>query len=139
MEKHFPKKKFLRFRKMLEEKGFLALVIAALLPPPLPFTPFVAAASLAKMPLRKLLGAVAVGRVLRFLAEGVLAILFGRHILRLLESDAFKVGMFSLFLLAIVGSIITLMRWLNKATRPHPAARTRAQRKVATDESGAVR
>src|ERR1700752_2109490 len=43
LEKKFPKKKFSRGKRKIKEKGFIGLMITSLLPPPFPFSPFVAA------------------------------------------------------------------------------------------------
>src|SRR6202453_4264950 len=61
-------------RKVHENAG-LALAVAALMPPPFPFTPFIIVASALQYPRKKLLGIIAVCRGLRFGIEGWLALI----------------------------------------------------------------
>ena len=58
--------------KQMKEKAGWALTLGSLMPPPFPFTLFVAAAGALRVPLKKVLPFVAVGRLLRFTIEGVL-------------------------------------------------------------------
>jgi membrane protein YqaA with SNARE-associated domain len=115
LERHLPKKKFKKLKKKIDEKGFWAVLLTAILPPPFPFSPFVLAASIAKINLKKLVAGVFTGRTLRFLAEGFLAFFLGRHILKLMKSDALKFTMLGIFVLAIVGTSISIYRWTRKA------------------------
>jgi membrane protein YqaA with SNARE-associated domain len=114
LEKRLPKDQFQKFKKKLDHHGFLTILLAGLLPPPFPFSPFVLVASIAKLPLKKLLGAVFTGRLLRFGIEGILAIIFGRHILKLLNSTALRITMLALFALAIVGSSVSIYKWTRR-------------------------
>lgn len=116
LERHLPKKNFGKLKKKIDEKGFYAVLLASILPPPFPFSPFVLAASIAKMNVKKLVGGVFTGRTLRFLAEGFLAFFLGRHILRLfLKSPALKFTMLGIFVLAIIGTSISIYKWTGKA------------------------
>jgi membrane protein YqaA with SNARE-associated domain len=114
LEKRLPKDQFQKFKKKLDHHGFLTILLAGLLPPPFPFSPFVLVASIAKLPLKKLLGAVFTGRLLRFGIEGILAIIFGRHILKFLNSTALRITMLALFALAIVGSSVSIYKWTRR-------------------------
>lgn len=58
LERHLPKKNFGKLKKKIDEKGFYAVLLASILPPPFPFSPFVLAASIAKMNVKKLVGGV---------------------------------------------------------------------------------
>lgn len=114
LDRHLPKQKFKKLKKKIDEKGLYAVLLAALLPPPFPFSPFILAASIAKMSLKKLIAGVSTGRSLRFLVEGILAILLGRQILRLLKSDVLRIAMLGIFVLAIVGTSISIYKWTHK-------------------------
>ena len=115
LERHLPKKKFANVKKKIDEKGFYAVLLTAILPPPFPFSPFVLAASIAKVNLKKLAAGVFTGRMIRFMAEGFLAFFLGRHILRLfLKSDALKFTMLGIFALAIIGTSISIYKWTRK-------------------------
>jgi membrane protein YqaA with SNARE-associated domain len=114
LERHLPKKKFRKLKKKIDEKGFYAVLLAAILPPPFPFSPFILAASIAKISLKKLVAGVLTGRTLRFVIEGILAILLGRQIIKLLDSDVLKFTMLGIFVLAIVGTSISIYKWTRK-------------------------
>ena len=70
----------------LKKRAGWTLAVTALLPPPFPFTPFVAVAAGTRYPRQKLLTIVGLARLGRFLAEGTLAIGYGRRILGLARS-----------------------------------------------------
>lgn len=114
LEKKFPRKKFDRVRKKIKDKGFAGLIITSLLPPPFPFSPFVAAAAITKVPPRKAFTAIGIGRSLRYFGEGLLALVLGKQILRLLDSDPFKGFMLGLFVLAAVGTAFSVYKWVKR-------------------------
>jgi membrane protein YqaA with SNARE-associated domain len=64
-------------RKQVKKQAGWTLVVASLLPPPFPFTVFVAAAAAFRYPRYKLLSFVGVARFVRFVIEGSLAIHYG--------------------------------------------------------------
>ena len=113
-EKKFPRKKFDRVLKKIKDKGFAGLIITSLLPPPFPFSPFVAAAAVTKVQPKKAFTAIAIGRSLRYLGEGLLAIVLGNRILRMLDSDPFKAFMLGLFVLAVVGTALSIYKWVRR-------------------------
>jgi membrane protein YqaA with SNARE-associated domain len=89
-----------------------ALTIGSLMPPPFPFTLFVAAAGALRVPLKKVLPYVAAGRLLRFTIEGVLAIVYGRWILSLANSPALKITMIVMIVIAIASSAYSVFNWV---------------------------
>src|SRR5205807_6943258 len=64
--------------------GILALAIPALLPPPMPFKIFVATAGALQFPRRRFLITILLARSVRYYAEGVLAVYYGRRVLQFL-------------------------------------------------------
>ena len=62
--------------------GMAAILVPALLPPPAPFKMFVLAAGVAGMPLGQFRRRSAIGRGVRYFAEGLLAYYYGRPRLR---------------------------------------------------------
>jgi membrane protein YqaA with SNARE-associated domain len=91
-----------------------ALTLGSLMPPPFPFTVFVAAAGALQVPLKKVLPYVAAGRLLRFTIEGVLAIVYGRWILSLADSPALKTTMIVMIAIAIAGSAYSVYTWVRR-------------------------
>ena len=68
-----------RATRLFERYGLLAVIVPALLPPPAPFKLFVILAGVVAMPAATFVVAVTVGRGLRYLAEGLLAVWFGEQ------------------------------------------------------------
>jgi membrane protein YqaA with SNARE-associated domain len=91
-----------------------ALTLGSLMPPPFPFTLFVAAAGAVQVPLKKVLPYVAAGRLLRFTIEGVLAIIYGRWILSLANSPALKITMIVMIAIAVAGSAYSVFSWVRR-------------------------
>jgi membrane protein YqaA with SNARE-associated domain len=98
-------------RKQVEKRAGWTLVAASLMPPPFPFTAFVAAAAAFRYPRIKLLSFVGVGRFLRFGIEGALAIHYGRWIIKQAESPLLEHVMIALIVISISASAYSLYRW----------------------------
>jgi membrane protein YqaA with SNARE-associated domain len=73
--------------------GVLALIVPALLPPPVPFKPFVLMAGVASMPRTRFLVAVTAGRGLRYIGEALLALLYGRQALSYIHDNGRQVSL----------------------------------------------
>lgn len=101
--------------RQLKKRAGWTLAVTALLPPPCPFTLFVAVAAGTRYPRQKLLTIVGVARLGRFLAEGALAIVYGRQILGLARSPILKYSVIALIVIAIVGSGWTILRSIRSA------------------------
>lgn len=82
---HFKKQQRWRDRisRWMKGHGIRTVVIATLLPPPIPLLPFLLAAGALGVTRRQLLLALALGRSIRYGAEAALALLYGHLILRL--------------------------------------------------------
>jgi membrane protein YqaA with SNARE-associated domain len=65
-----------------ERWGFWAIFVPALLPPPVPFVPFLLAAGALQYSRKKFLAALALGRGLRYGILAYLGVLYGRHFQR---------------------------------------------------------
>ncbi len=83
----------------LSRNGFLTMLIAALLPPPTPFKPFVIAAGVFRVPLRTFTLALLLARMLRYFGEGFLAVRYGTEAIRYLLEKKLQ---FSLIVLAAI-------------------------------------
>jgi membrane protein YqaA with SNARE-associated domain len=70
-----------KVKKMFQRCGFSAVAVPALMPPPVPMVPFVLAAGVMQYPVKKFVGALLVGRAIRYVALAYLAARFGRKIL----------------------------------------------------------
>jgi membrane protein YqaA with SNARE-associated domain len=67
--------------------GVLALAIPALWPPPMPFKVFVATAGALQFPRRRFILTIFIARAARYYIEAVLAVIYGRRVLRFLEDN----------------------------------------------------
>jgi len=99
-------------RKLVEKRAGWTLVVASLMPPPFPFTAFVAAAAAFRYPRIKLLSFVGVARFVRFAIEGALAIHYGRWIIKQAESPLLYRVMIALIVISIGGSAFAIYKWI---------------------------
>ena len=111
--------------KQVKKRAGWTLLVASLMPPPFPFTAFVAAAAAFRYPRSKLLSFVGVGRFLRFAVEAALAIHYGRWIIKQAESPWLDHIMIALIVISIAGSAFAIYQWRDAANR-HPQSRPAA-------------
>ena len=90
-----------RIRRWVERNGFLSMLVAAAMPPPMPLKIFVLGAGALGMPLRDFVLSVLLARALRFFAIGYLAVHYGNQTANFLM--AHKVGFAVGSLAAIAG------------------------------------
>ena len=79
LERHRSTPRFARVQRYVEKYGAWSLFVVSFLPPPTPFKLFVGTAGLLKLPYRKFLVALAVGRSLRYFGEGFLTVRYGQQ------------------------------------------------------------
>lgn len=103
-----------RLKSKLETKAWVTMFAATVLPPPFPFTPVLMTASALQTPRRSLFTAVIAGRLIRFTAEAVLAMYFGRQVIAFLRSPVVEYSVYGLIAIAIVLSVISVVKWLRK-------------------------
>ena len=128
------KSKFEKLKRKIGENGALALAIGCLAPPPFPFTMVVATTSALAYPRKKLLWIVGLTRALRFTIISLLAIRFGRLIIRVTSTPAFKWTMIGFAFLCFAGSAISIAKWVRggrsgqKQQAPNAAAQSASSR-----------
>jgi membrane protein YqaA with SNARE-associated domain len=111
MERRLSKRKAAKVYKRFERWGFGAIAIPAVLPPPFPFFPFLLAAGAMQYSRKKFLGALVLGRGVRYSIGAYLGVRYGNHILRFF-SRYHKEALAILIGLAVVGGILTLIQYL---------------------------
>ncbi len=116
-------KRMRQVQKKVEEHAGWGLALASVMPPPFPFTFFVAVAAALKYPTKRLLSVVAGGRALRFAIEGLLAAKYGHWILSLAQSPEFKYFIIFIAILSIGGTAYSIYKWVarsreGRSTRP---------------------
>ena len=112
LERFVPARRLERFRTRVQKQGAVAMAVAAVLPPPFPLTPFVLTCGALEVDRRIFFGTFATMRLIRFGSEAVLARVYGRGILRLIESDPFQTVIIGFIVIAIIGTAVSAaMLW----------------------------
>jgi membrane protein YqaA with SNARE-associated domain len=114
LERFISKNQIEKLKSKIENKAGLTVFVATLIPPPFPFTPVIMTASALQCRRGKLLGAVFVGRLLRFGAEAILALYFGRQVIAFIDSDVVAYFVYGLMAIAAVLSTLSVLRWLKR-------------------------
>lgn len=117
-------KRFGNLKKKIGQRGFIAILVACLAPPPFPFTIVIAILCALGYPRLRLLLGVAVSRGARFLVLGYLAIKFGRQIIHIINSSPFKWTMIGFTVLCVVMSVFSLLKWFKRGPAGQPVAAT---------------
>jgi membrane protein YqaA with SNARE-associated domain len=86
----------------VDQHAFLSVFIPAILPPPLPFKMFVLAEGVFQVPLRTFILAILLGRGLRYLAEGILAVRYGDATLEFLKIHSAAVALSAVAVLLLL-------------------------------------
>src|SRR6266851_3401224 len=87
LHRRFRLEHVLRVERAYARFGILALVVPALLPPPMPFKIFVATAGALQFSRRRFLVTIFLARSLRYYVEGVLAVFYGERVLRFFKDN----------------------------------------------------
>lgn len=112
-----------RLRCRVRDKGAVALALPALLPPPFPLTPLVVTCGALNVDPRKFFSTFAAMRLIRFSIGAALARIYGRGILRVLESDNFRMIVVAFVAVAVAGTIVSaFLFWRNTHPRTLSAA-----------------
>ena len=111
MERKLSKRKAAKVCKAFERWGFAAIMIPAVLPPPFPFVPSLLAAGAMQYSRKKFLGALVLGRGIRYFVEAYLGFRYGRHILRFF-SQYYKPALAILIALSVIGAVLSIIQYL---------------------------
>jgi membrane protein YqaA with SNARE-associated domain len=99
-----------RIENLLGRYDLIAVMVPAVLPPPFPFKPFVLCAGVFKLKTWRFVAAIFIGRSVRFLVEGWLAIRFGEDASRIVSQHGWK----ALVAVAILAASGFALRYLRK-------------------------
>jgi membrane protein YqaA with SNARE-associated domain len=106
-----------QLRCRVRDKGAMALAVPAIMPPPFPLTPLVLTCGALKVDARRFFATFAAMRLIRFSIGATLAHIYGRGILRVLESDTFQNVVIGFVVIAVVGTIVSgFLFWRNAQT-----------------------
>ena len=117
VEKLAGPRRFERLRGRMNRRGGLLVSLAALAPPPFPFTILIATTSVLGYSTRKLLLICFGSRLLRFAILALLAIRYGSGILRLVNTQAFKYSAIGFGILSLVITGFSIAKWVRAARR----------------------
>ncbi len=96
--------------EIFEKWGFAAVAIPALLPPPMPVTPFVVAAGAMQYSRKMFLTAFTSARLVRYLVLASLAAYYGRRIIDLISHNLLMVGIVIALLLSAAVALAFIIR-----------------------------
>ena len=114
-------KRFDKLRKMIDKHGAKAVMLACIAPPPFPFTMVIAAAAALDYSRLRICVINFFTRGVRFIILGLLAIHYGKAVLKLAEAPVFRWSMIGFIVLCIAGSAFSIYGWL-KNIRPRRTA-----------------
>jgi membrane protein YqaA with SNARE-associated domain len=117
LERYVPAGQLDKIHKRVKETGAIALAALSLIPPPFPFTPFVLAAGALEVRATTFFTTFAVCRIIRFGIEAMLAVRYGRRILRWLNAPLFQDFVIGCIVLAVALTALAIFR-LVRSTRP---------------------
>lgn len=121
LEKRLSKKRSGQAINIFRRFGFWSIAVSAVSPPPVPIVPVLIAAGALRYPRNKFVGALALGRSVRYLLLGYLGHIYGRQILRWL-SHYYQPLLYIVIGIVVIGSLVGLYYWgrLQRATKKGP-------------------
>lgn len=105
-----------RTMALFQKYGLVSVVVASLLPPPMPFKIFVFASGVARVRQVDFLIAVSIGRGVRYFGEGYLALLYGDAAIEWLRGNARMVSLIAAIVCAVGG--LAWMWWRKRSSGP---------------------
>ena len=121
LERYVPAKRLERLQCRVRDSGAVAIAVPALLPPPFPLTPFVLTCGALRVNPWRFFTTFTGVRLLRFGAEAALAVVYGRRILRVLQSEPFQMVVIVFIGIAVVGTIASAVVLWRSTRRPSVA------------------
>jgi membrane protein YqaA with SNARE-associated domain len=129
LERYVPQRLQKRVRGWSQKHSILALMVPAILPPPIPLWPFLLAAGALGATWQRFMAAFGAGRTLRYALVGWLAVRYGRHVIRLwsatLDKWAAPLGWtFAILMTASLGFGIWKLRRMRGNSPGQPTLQT---------------
>lgn len=118
LERLVARRRLERLRCSVRDRGAVAFALPALMPPPFPLTPFILTCGALDVDARRFLLTFGAIRLVRFFAEALLARTYGAGVLRVMESDGFRMVIVGLIALAVIGTAASaFVLWRNTQSR----------------------
>ena len=132
LRRYVPRRLLDRTKQWAQGHPILAVFIPAILPPPIPLSPFLLAAGALKVSLRRFMPVFGAARALRYGAITWLAVRYGRHVIRLwsatLDKYAAPIG-WTFALLVIAGVLYGIWKYRRqRASEAGPALASSSSR-----------
>jgi membrane protein DedA with SNARE-associated domain len=127
LEKHVPPRILKRVCDWMQTHSILSVALPAILPPPMPLSPFVLAAGALKMSRLRFLTTFTLSRLLRHATAAALGVYFGPHVLRLWNRFTLKwevpilIAIWSIILISVGLGFWKLYRTSRTLTVRHPS------------------
>lgn len=99
-----------RAMKLYQRHGLLAVVVPALLPPPVPFKVFVLLAGAASVSPLRFGIAIAIGRGIRYFGQGYLAVLYGEQAAEFMKAHGAALGIGLAAAALLTGAFMLFLR-----------------------------
>jgi membrane protein YqaA with SNARE-associated domain len=119
LEKKLHKKKAERIYKIFHRFGFWSLFIPAMLPPPVPFSPFLLTAGALKYPRKNFFLAVGMGRAIRYSVLAYLGSMYSRQIFHFFRTYRQPI-LWTSIALAVAGSLAALIWFWRRTDQSKP-------------------
>ncbi|HEY3044492.1 MAG TPA: VTT domain-containing protein [Vicinamibacterales bacterium] len=117
LERYVPPRRLEKIRERIRGSGAVALAALSIIPPPFPFTPFVLAAGALDVRTSTFFTTFVTCRLARFGLEALLAVWYGRSILRWLDSQLFQDIVGGCIVLTVILTTISFVRVI-RSTKP---------------------
>ncbi len=105
-------KRYKKLRDRIGNRAGVAISIGSLAPPPFPFTVVIAAVAALDYPIWRILVFTFFARAARFTVLAILALEFGRSVIRIVKSAPFEWAVIVFIALCLIASVFSIWRWL---------------------------
>ena len=122
LDRYVPERRLTRIKARVRDSGAIALAVPALMPPPFPLTPFILTCGALHVNPWRFFGIFGAMRLLRFSTAAGLAVVYGRGILRILESDAFQMVIGGFIVIAVIGTVASAVLLWRSTREPRVQA-----------------
>lgn len=95
---------------LYQRHGLMAVVVPALLPPPVPFKLFVLLAGAAAVSPLRFAAAIAIGRGIRYFGQGYLAVLYGEQAAEFMKAHGVALGLGLAAAAVLMGALMLFLR-----------------------------
>jgi membrane protein YqaA with SNARE-associated domain len=121
VEHRFDKRKAEKLFQKFEKRGFWTVAVACILPPPFPLVPVLVAAGALQYERKKFIGAIALGRGIRFAVVAGMGAIYGDAIVAFFR-QYYQPALYTLIGLAVIGGVVALYQYHKYRQRRQGAA-----------------